>query len=517
MNRSQRGGARAALVAAIGVTAVVGTGAIGAAPAQGAHSVSLVALGAYQGGGAAASEIVAYDAPSQRMFITNGATVALDIVDIADPSFPSLVTSVDLTPYGASVQSVAVAGGVVAVAVQPEDRTANGSVVLFETDGTFRSVHLVGVLPDGLTFSPNGRLLVVANEGEPVCDPDDDSLLLADPVGTVSIINVANGSVRTAGFDKWIGKETQLKSQGIRIFFPGSNAAQDLEPEYVAIDRTSRWAYVTLQENNAVAVVYLPTAEVKKLLPLGYQDHLRPGRGLDPSDKDAGAVIAPWRVKGMYQPDSIAVARLQGRDYLVTANEGDARDYDCFSEQKRVKDFTLAQPPYGATDKTDARLGRLRTTSAFPTQIGPGNTIGQVYSYGSRSFSIWTTEGRQVFDSGEQFEQITSTIPGIYNLDGAVVDGRSDDKGPEPEGLAVGRVGSRTYAFVGLERTGGIMVFDITRPQHSTFVQYVPGMNDVSPEGMVFVPADSSPTGGALLLVAHEISGSTRVYAVNPA
>jgi hypothetical protein len=473
-----------------------------------ATSINVVPLGVFDGGGTAASEIVAYDPATQRMFITNGESKRVDIVDVSNASAPTFLTSIDITPWGADLQSVTVSKGRVAVAVKAFNPADNGSVVLFDTNGTHLATYPAGNLPDSVAFSPNGNFIVVANEGELVCSGASVS---TDPVGSVTVIEPSTGRVRQDGFSAWNGKETQLKSQGIRIIRPGASAAQDLEPEYVAIDQTSRWAYVTLQENNAVAVVYLPTGTVKKLLPLGYKDHSKPGHGLDPSNSDGGPNIATWPVLGMYQPDSVASVKLKGSEFLVTANEGDARDTSCFSEDKRVKDYGLAVPPYAVGDGADAKLGRLKTTPLFPTTLS-GGKITQVYAYGARSFTIWDTSGRRIFDSGDQFEQHTKNIPGIFNVDGATVDGRSDDKGPEPEALAVGTAYGRTYAFVGLERTGGFFVYDITDPRAATMVQYVLGGTDVSPEGMLFVKAGDSPTGRPMLLVAHEVSGTTRAY-----
>ncbi|MFT4658441.1 MAG: 2',3'-cyclic-nucleotide 2'-phosphodiesterase/3'-nucleotidase/5'-nucleotidase, partial [Ilumatobacter sp.] len=219
-----------------------------------------------------------------------------------------------------------------------------------------------------------------------------------------------------------------------------------------------------------------------------------------------------------YMPDTISAADIGGATYLVTANEGDSRDYDCYSEEERVKDFALASPPYAVGDEADSNLGRLKTTSAFPSVID-GGELQQVFAYGARSFTIWDTVGNVVFDSGDQIEQqLVGT--GFFNLDGDETDGRSDDKGPEPEAVATGVIDGRTFAFIGLERSGGVMMYDISDPANATFVDYLntaeeTGVGDVSPEGISFIAEEDSPTGEPLLAVSFEVSGTTRLMQVN--
>lgn len=426
-----------------------------------------------------------------------------------DVDAPTLVTTVDLAPYGSSVQSVAAGPIWSAAAIAGQEPTDNGAVVLFDRRGKVRRSYEVGNLPDAITFTPSGRYIVVANEGEPICD-DDTETLITDPEGSVSIIDVWRNRVSTADFSAWNGREDELRADGVRIFFPGSSAAQDLEPEYVAVE-DNRTAIVSLQENNAIATIDLRSAEVTGIVGLGYKDHSLPGNGLDPSNEDDAEAIDTYDVLGMYMPDTIATAKLGRSSYIVTANEGDARDYSCYSEEERVKDFGLGSD-YDDGLEDDALLGRLRTTSAFPTTFDGDGQIEQVYSYGARSFSIWTPTGDLVFDSGDDFEQQLLDTP-FFNPDDGEIDERSDDKGPEPEALAVGSIGRRTYAFVGLERAGGVMMYDITDPANSSFVQYLntEDLGDTSPEGIEFVPWWQSPTWKPLILVSFEVSGTTRV------
>src|SRR5262245_36168302 len=163
-------------------------------------------------------------------------------------STPTKVGSIDVKLYGAAANSVAVRDGIVAVAVENAVKTSPGKVVFFDRDLNFLSQVEVGALPDMLAFTPNGRFVLVANEGE----PNNSSTI--DPEGSVSIIDLSGGGarlrqekVRTADFKAFNNANLD---PSIRIFGPGATVAQDLEPEYVAVSHDSRTAWVTCQENN---------------------------------------------------------------------------------------------------------------------------------------------------------------------------------------------------------------------------------------------------------------------------
>ncbi|MPZ55064.1 MAG: alkaline phosphatase [Rhizobiales bacterium] len=484
-------------------------------------------LGRHNGGGVGAAEIAAYDRRSQRLFVTNATDNALVIIDISDPSAPTEVNSIDLSPYGAGPNSVAVSRGKVAVAVEVAPKTDPGVVVFFDTDGNFRSQVQVGALPDMLTFTPDGTYLLVANEGELNSYNQPDSV---DPEGSISIINTSHGrvnqtDVRTASFRKFNGEEAALRAQGIRIFGPNASAAQDLEPEYIAVSSDSRTAWVTLQENNAFAIVDIQRAAVRRLAPLGFKDHSLGRNKLDASDRDNGINIRRWPVRGMYMPDAIAAFEVDGRTYLITANEGDARDYDGFAEEARVKDLKLDRIVDPAL-KDENKLGRLTVTSVNGDIDGDGD-FDQLFAFGGRSFSIWNARGRLIFDSGDQLEQITAAaLPNEFNSNNDEdnsFDSRSDNKGPEPEGVTVGKAFGRTFAFVGMERIGGIATFEISDPRAPVFQHYLNTRvfdgddavaGDSGPEGLLFIPRGGSPTGEPLVVAIHEISGTTTVYAL---
>jgi len=501
-------------------------------------TVSLAALGQHQTGVFAegAAEIVAFDAGTQRVFKTNAQAATVDVLDISNPSNPVLVHTIDATALGASANSVAVNKGVVAVAIEAVNKQDPGVVAFYNasTLSLIKSVP-VGALPDMLTFTPNGRTVLVANEGE----PNDDYTV--DPEGSVSIIDlgrgVANATVRTADFKAFNGMEAELRAKGVRIFGPGATAAQDFEPEYIALSDNSRHAWVSLQEANAFALIDVRQAKVLEIQPLGYKDHSKNKNRLDASDRDGRINIAKWPVKGMYQPDAIASYNFRGDTFIVTANEGDSRDYDGYSEEARVKDLTLDPTafPNAAELQKDENMGRLRTTLANGDTDGDGD-VDEIYSFGARSFSIRNSRGELVFDSGADFEKIIkdrlkSKFNSNHEQNGSF-DNRSDDKGPEPEGVVLGTIRNQVFAFIGLERIGGIMIYDVTDPYHATFVDYInnrdfsvdtrlpdgsvnPAVGDLGPEGLVFVPAGRSPNKKPLLVVGSEVSGTTTVFQVN--
>jgi len=521
-------GPAAALASLVLVSVVLSPPAEAGRPAP---TVGLDPLGSYSGGGfdESAAEIPAFDPGTARAFVVNAQAGTIDVLDLSDPTDPTKVG--ELTTPGAN--SVAVRDGLVAVAEQAGAVQAAGSVVFFHAATLARLGQVrVGALPDMLTFSPDGRSLLVANEGE----PDDYGPGSTDPEGSISVVDVRRGvpaqaDVRTAGFGDWDARAAELVADGVRLSGPGATVSQDLEPEYVTVDARSRTAWVSLQEANALAVVDIGTATVTDILPLGLKDHSRPGAGLDPSDRDGGIAIGTWPVKGLYMPDSVATYTARGRTYVVTANEGDSRDYDGYRDEARVSALTLSPDVFGGTAgvaalRAPAALGRLTATTTSPTDAQ--GRVTEIHVFGGRSFSIRDSAGGLVFDSGDQLEQVVAErLPEGFNADNDEndsADSRSDNKGPEPEGLALGTVAGRTYAFVGLERVGGIAVYDVTVPTRSTFVDYVnprdltgdlaENGSDSGPEGLVFVAAKDSPTGGPLLVVGNETSGTTTVYAV---
>ncbi|MGO4541325.1 choice-of-anchor I family protein [Paenibacillus sp. 2TAB19] len=542
---------KALQVAAAGLMAFTLIGPVNLNKAEAAAATfSMEKIAGYDSGAGylnAGTEIVVYDWEGKRAYSTNSAEKAIDIIDLSKLGQEETIERLNrvtvesfniegFTPDGVTSVAVHPSGKYIAASVPASPKTDPGKVVFMDMDGTQITSVTVGSLPDMLTFSPDGKQLLVANEGEPNGD------YTVDPEGSVSIIDVTgevgaltDEDVATAGF----GSVTI--PEDVRIFGPGSSAAQDLEPEYIVVSADSKKAYVSLQENNAMAEVNLTTKQVTSVHALGFKDHSLPGNGLDASDKDKTIDIKPQPVLGMYLPDGMAITSYGGKSYILTANEGDDREYGDFAEKGRIKSIKDNIQLNAAYYKgfTQEELDAFKTSGAFgldtvlgrlsvSTLDGLNNGVyDRLYSYGTRSFSVWdASTGALVFDSGDQFEQLTKDLP-FFNADNEKnndKDVRSAAKGPEPEYVEVGTVEGKTYAFIGLERISGVMVYDITNPKKPTYVTYMTSRvdgdieaneaGDIAPEGLKFVPAAKSPTGKALLLAAHEVSGTIAVYEI---
>ncbi|MFS0700882.1 choice-of-anchor I family protein, partial [Cellulomonas sp. 179-A 4D5 NHS] len=517
-------------------------------------AVTLSPLGTYETGvfDASAAEIVVFHAATERLFVVNAVSGEVDVLDASDATEPTKVGTIavagiadalgDTIPAGASVNSVDVrADGLVVVAVQHATKTERGWVAFLDATslGVLGAVR-VGAQPDKVAVSPDGAWAVTADEAEPA---DDYSV---DPAGSVSVVALPSGvsapaqeAVRTAGFTAF--DTPGALPDGVRVFGPTGPGAPallpslNLEPEYVTVVGST--AYVTLQEANALATVDLDAATVTRITALGSQDHAVVP--LDPSDRDSGFRLRTYDgLRGLHQPDAIASYQAGGATYLVTANEGDAREWGDYAEPARVKALgkdglaPVCAPLAGLTG--DAALGRLNVSTASGLSAD-GSCYEELHAFGSRSFSIWTTAGERVWDSGSSFEEITYAAAPEFvssNHSESNLEGRSDDKGPEPEAVALGEVDGRTYAFVGFERVGGVAVYDVTDPRDASFVSYLNNRDfsvsvedggdlaaagDLGPESIAFVPAADSPTGKPLLAVGNEVSGSTTLLAVETA
>ncbi|NES87273.1 MAG: PEP-CTERM sorting domain-containing protein [Moorea sp. SIO2B7] len=488
-----------------------------------------------------AAQESAYDPVTENLWVTNDSTLQITVLGISNPNNPLPLFDIELEQYGnfGGVNSIDYGKNMFAVAVENDERTNPGSVLFFNPKGDLLQQVTVGALPDNVVFTPDATKLLVANEGE----PSDDYTI--DPEGSVSIINPETWSVHTARFDHvpLIGD--------VRIFGPEATVAQDLEPEFITV--VGDKAYVTLQENNAVGVLDLEKGEFEEVVGLGFKDHSKPGNGLDASNKDNAINIQSWPVFGLLQPDHIAsYIGPDGKTYLVTANEGDSREYEfedgdgneivAFNEETTVADVVLDPDAFPNAEELqeDENLGRLEITNTLGDTDGDGD-FDELYAFGGRSVSIWTEGGDLVWDSGDQFEKLVAKfLPDDFNSnndENQSFDNRSDNKGPEPEGIALAKFGYKTYAFIGLERVGGIMTYDVTDPFNPTFVDYVNNRNfsvvfededgdpdptpeqlaawgDSGPEGLLFISGDDSPNGVPLLVVANEVSGTTTIYEI---
>jgi hypothetical protein len=188
-------------------------------------------------GDAGAAKITAYDPETKRLFVVNnGAVNKIDVVALDDLSNLSVIHSIDLAPYGGLVNSLSVHDGLLAAAIESISKQDPGKIVVFKTN-SYAEVKVipVGALPDMVTWSPDGKYIVSANEGEPSTD------YVNDPVGTVSIISVKNNfSVVNLDFASFVGQADALKAKGLRVFGVNASFAQDMEPEYGQRRRCTR-------------------------------------------------------------------------------------------------------------------------------------------------------------------------------------------------------------------------------------------------------------------------------------
>jgi DNA-binding beta-propeller fold protein YncE len=526
-------------------------------------------------GNLTSAEIVQYHADTQTIYATNGETnaiavIAADTVSTTAMSDPinttnltvsniTLPVDIDGVTLG-SLTSIAISGDLMAVAVPAEVKTDSGYVLFYNGLDTSAPVFLdsvvVGALPDMVTFTPDGGKVLVANEGEPSND------YTIDPEGSISVINIlASGepeeTATSVSFTGFNGSQDDLVAQGMMFPNPSgrtikgvdiaTTVAQDLEPEYITA--TNDVAYVSLQENNGLAILDLEELTVE-IVGLG----VKSWSDLNIDIQEDGSVSFGQYdgLYGVYQPDTIANYSWKDATFIVTANEGDAREYffdsadeaTCLSEgglefdeddgclafidEVKVEDLTAEANSELADLQANGEADDLRVTNAMGDADGNGE-YDAAYAYGSRSFTIWDQNGLAVYDSGDDFERITASVHGasFNNGDDANEgDSRSENKGPEPEALTVGVIGDRTYAFVGTERMGGIFVYDVTNPYDVQFADYIINrdltegleatdvIGDLAPESLVFVSADDSASGVPLLLVGNEVSGTVTVWQI---
>ena len=505
-------------------------------------------------GPVSSSEIIAFDASEELLYNTYGlpGNGGIQILNAAVPGSLSSLGLVDMSQVGGqtvkSVSSVAAdplgRGFGVAAFIPQNSGSEKGQLVFFDprTKTVLNSVE-VGFHPDMVRFSKDGTKIYVANEGEPISEGTGPTLTHLDSPGSISIVDISSvvskgdvaslgsGQVGTYDFSGVDLSAVRVHPSNDPLKTPGAARFNDIEPE--SISELGGKLFVTLQENNAVAEFDVASRTWSKITSLGTI-----AQTIDASDRDGAGNSASIRiddgVRGMPMPDGIASYFAAGMNLFVTANEGDARPPDfvqtghplSLRDDPRVSDLTL-DPNFkanldalygGSNAQANSRLGRLRV-SRFDADTDGDLDADQLVMFGTRSFSIWNADtGDLVWDSGSFFETHTaSQFPGLFNSEGTngSFDSRSPAKGPEPEGITLGEVNGRTWAFVGLERIGGVMVFDITDPLHPGFIDYF-NTGEIAPEGLAFVPASESPLGRPMLFVGYEVSSQIGVYTLVP-
>lgn len=460
-----------------------------------------------------AAEIVKYNKDNNKLYVINGIESKIHIVSLENANgnldedsiidVKSFVEK-DGFVYG-DITSISINNErkEIAVSVQEKDYTKAGRIVTVDYDGNLKSIYESGVQPDMITYTPNSKYLLTANEGEPREGVGEG---IVDPQGSVTIVNLENGETKLATFEKFDAQRDELLNNNV-ILMKDANPSVDLEPEYIAIDSSSNKAYVSLQESNSIATLDIKAGEFTSVKGLGFKDHSQEGNEIDVvKDKEIN-IKTEENLYGVYMPDGITLYEVNGQSYILTANEGDAREFGDFNAL------------------TDIKIGGKKVEVLDNSKFD-GLEEDKNYILGGRSFSVWNADTMElVFDSGSDFENITAEVyPDYFNTTNKSVeiDNRSGKKGPEPEEVRVGQVGDKIYAFVGLERIGGVMAYDITDPNNISFKDYentryfTSGIaGDVAPEGMDFISAEDSPTGYPLLLVACEVSGTVAVMQVN--
>jgi hypothetical protein len=483
------------------------------------------------------SEISAWDPVSRSIFAAGGR--GIEVLSLTG----SVINSWDTTAYG-EINSIAISGGVAAVSFANSfNKGFPGSVQFFDTNllrstGTGAALMgfaAVGSVPDMVTWTGSGasKRLLVANEGERQAGGTINA------AGSISIINFNStapasfsvGTVNTLGFTAWDGQEAALRTQGVRIQ-SGISTSIALEPEYIAVSSNGKQAMVTLQESNAVALIDLETNQITDIKALGKKDFNTAANAIDTSDRDSPTVSngtfinqRALPVKGLYMPDAIAsYSTAGGQTYYVLANEGDATVDDTDILRFGNSAVTLAAPLPAKSTLTG--IGsvhtRLNVVTNGATGDGGAANMTEIVTLGGRSFSIRDSAGNLVWDSGNDLET-RAIAAGLYD------DGRSDDKGVEPEGVSIFSAIGRTFAAIGLERTtrSAIALYDVTDPLAPTFAGWAEtgaGTSDRRAEGVT-----TFEDGGKLyLLVSNEgiandnsagdftTLGTTVLYEVTP-
>ncbi|HBB9942409.1 choice-of-anchor I family protein [Vibrio parahaemolyticus] len=521
-----------------------------------------------------AAEIVNYDACTDKLYVVNAQAKRVDVLSLNESSAPSQTDFIDLTDAGTSAgieigaaNSVAVFNGLVAVAIENNNKQEDGLIALYRSDNlSLITTFKTGALPDMVGFSKDGRYIATANEGEPNSDYS------IDPEGSVTLVDLSKGinnaDVTQIGFGEFDGVRSDELPKAVRISGPNASIAQDLEPEYLTFADNGK-IYVALQENNAMAIIDPQNHSVEKIVALGEKSWSNSKLDASNKDKIIGNLKSYPQLVGLYMPDTLDSYSINGQTYIVSANEGDGREYGFKTTQAECDQagFKWDEDDYqGTPDYTnvkgsclshidEVRGKKLKVTTDHPLAealkdnkqlarlkvIKPNHTLNaeeNVQAFGARSFSIWNENGELVFDSGDDFATVALLNEGKHfnstNDSNSSGDDRSDDKGIEPEAIEVAKINGRYYAFIGLERQGGIMVYDITEPKQAQFLHYVnhrdytqpvctlvedgecandtynPKAGDLAPESINYFARN----GQHFIAVGNEVSGTTSVFRI---
>jgi len=474
-----------------------------------------------------AAGTVSFDRSTKKLYSANAEKNAIDYWNYSNIYKPAYLGTINPSNFINEVSSVDANFGAVAVAGY-SDKYSPGRVLIYNENGQLQTQVIVGPKPVMLSFDRINSKLLVACEGEPTDDYSND------PRGMVAIIDINSTAAAITQSDVTLIDFTKLDTTSfdptIRIF--GNNGQQspsrDIEPQHISITSNGAKAFVSLQENNALAIIDLSTNSLDTVVGLGYKDFGQ--SGLDASDVAAGINIRTYNhLLGMYQPDGLAALDQNGMTYLLSANQGKPRDYSAYSEAVRVNAIPLDAQDFGNTFalQRDSVLGRLFVSNT----MGLGNDVlyDSLFTFGGRSFSIWNDAGQLLWDSGDEFEQVLATAyPQNFNssaIDNNTFKSQSDNQGPQPNCVATGEIDGSTYAFIGLEKMGGMMIYDISDINNPSFVQYElfrdfsspandQNKNDLGIGHIEFIDVFGSPENIPMVITSNEVSGTISTYIV---
>lgn len=483
------------------------------------HEIANYNTNAGADGDGGVAEIVKYNKYNQTMYLVSGKTQSVHIVNLNNVNSNSNTTleatkTVTLESIGINdagdITSVDVSpdGKEIAIAIQHKDYDKNGYIARFDANGQLINIHEAGIQPDMITYSPDGSLILTANEGEPRQGYEAGTV---DPKGSITALDTNTNQSYDIDFTAFDSAESRAALVADNVIIKKDTAPSvDFEPEYITISNDSLTAYVTLQEANSIATIDLTTKQVTRVDSLGFKDYSSGDNKVDLYKKDDAINITNTdEFLGIYMPDGISSYEVDGKTYLLTANEGDSREWGDYINEVEEK--------YG---ESESKIVTLNTDD-----YDGFDDLSKKYLFGGRSFSIIDASTMtMVSDSNGEFEEITAKLlPEYFNCsnDDISFEDRSGKKGPEPEDIKTMIIDGKVMAFIGLERIGGVMMYDVSDPTNPAYVDYL-NLRDfsddisgsVSPEGLCTVSAKDSPTNKPMLIIANEVSGDVNVVEV---